>query len=158
MTAEIAETATEETPFATKENFAELLEESLGERERFEGQVIKGTVVSIENDAAVIDVGLKSEGRIPLKEFTVPGEELELKAGDRIDVFVERYEDRDGIVSLSREKARREEAWTQLEQSFTKSERVNGVIFGRVKGGFIVDVSGAMAFLPGSQVRHPPGA
>jgi len=156
MTAETAEPATEEMPFSTKENFAELLEETLGERDRFEGQVIKGTVVVVENDAAVIDVGLKSEGRIPLKEFTVPGEELELKAGDRVDVFVERYEDRDGVVSLSREKARREEAWTQLEQSFTKNERVNGVIFGRVKGGFIVDVSGAMAFLPGSQVDIRP--
>jgi small subunit ribosomal protein S1 len=156
MTAETAEPATEEIPFSTKENFAELLEESLGERERFEGQVIKGTVVVIENDAAVIDVGLKSEGRIPLKEFTVPGEELELKAGDRVDVFVERYEDRDGVVLLSREKARREEAWMQLEQSFTKNERVNGIIFGRVKGGFIVDVSGAMAFLPGSQVDIRP--
>ena len=90
MTAETAEPATEEMPLASKENFAELLEESLGERDRFEGQVIKGTVVVIENDAAVIDVGLKSEGRIPLKEFSVPGEELVLKAGDRIDVFVER--------------------------------------------------------------------
>ena len=156
MTAETSEPATEEAPLAIKENFAELLEESLGERERFEGQVIKGTVVVVENDAAVIDVGLKSEGRIPLKEFSVPGEELEIKAGDQVDVFVERYEDRDGVVSLSREKARREEAWTQLQKSFTDNERVNGVIFGRVKGGFIVDVSGAMAFLPGSQVDIRP--
>ena len=156
MTAETSEPATEETTPAIEENFAELLEESLGERDRFEGQVIKGTVVGIENDAAVIDVGLKSEGRVPLKEFTVPGEELEIKAGDRVDVFVERYEDRDGVVSLSREKARREEAWTQLEKSFKDNDRVNGVIFGRVKGGFIVDVSGAMAFLPGSQVDIRP--
>jgi small subunit ribosomal protein S1 len=156
MTAETAEPATEETPPAITENFADLLEESLGERQRFEGQVIKGTVVAVENDAAVIDVGLKSEGRVSLKEFSVPGEELEIKVGDRVDVFVERYEDRDGVVSLSREKARREEAWTHLEQSFNNNGRVNGVIFGRVKGGFIVDVSGAMAFLPGSQVDIRP--
>ena len=91
-----------------------------------------------------------------MKEFGVPGEENTLGVGDTVDVFIERYEDRDGIVRLSRTKARREEAWTELEKSFKKAERVNGVIFGRVKGGFIVDLSGAVAFLPGSQVDIRP--
>ena len=140
----------------TKENFAELLEESLGTDGGFEGRVIKGTIIAVENDDVVIDVGLKSEGRVPMKEFGVPGQENTLGVGDTVDVFIERYEDRDGIVRLSREKARREEAWTELEKSFKKAERVNGVIFGRVKGGFIVDLSGAVAFLPGSQVDIRP--
>ena len=140
----------------TKENFAELLEESLGTDGGFEGRVIKGTIIAVENDDVVIDVGLKSEGRVPMKEFGVPGEENTLGVGDTVDVFIERYEDRDGIVRLSRTKAQREEAWTELEKSFKKAERVNGVIFGRVKGGFIVDLSGAVAFLPGSQVDIRP--
>jgi small subunit ribosomal protein S1 len=139
-----------------KENFEELLNESLGTEGRFEGRVVKGTVIAVGNDDVLIDVGLKSEGRIPLKEFATPGQDAELSAGDSVDVFVERYEDRDGIVRLSREKARREEAWTELEKAFKKTERVNGVIFGRVKGGFIVDLSGAVAFLPGSQVDVRP--
>ena len=140
----------------SKENFAELLEESLGTDGGFEGRVIKGTIIAVENDDVVIDVGLKSEGRVPMKEFGVPGQENTLSVGDTVDVFIERYEDRDGIVKLSREKARREEAWTELEKSFKKAERVNGIIFGRVKGGFIVDLSGAVAFLPGSQVDIRP--
>ena len=139
-----------------KENFAELLEESLGSDGGFEGRVVKGTVIAVGNDDVLIDVGLKSEGRIPLKEFNTPGQETQLSTGDSVDVFVERYEDRDGIVRLSREKARREEAWSELEKAFNKGERVNGVIFGRVKGGFIVDLSGAVAFLPGSQVDIRP--
>ena len=136
------------------ENFAELLEESFKGSSGFEGQVVKGTVLSVINDLVLVDVGLKSEGRIPLKEFGIPG--TEIKSGDQIDVFVERYEDRDGVVGLSREKARREEAWTDLEKAFTAGQRVNGVIFGRVKGGFIVDLAGAVAFLPGSQVDIRP--
>ena len=111
---------------------------------------------SVENDLAVIDVGLKSEGRIPLKEFAAPGQAAELKAGDSVDVFVERYEDKNGDVMLSREKARREEAWVQLEKLFEDTARVEGVIFGRVKGGFTVDLNGAVAFLPGSQVDIRP--
>jgi small subunit ribosomal protein S1 len=146
----------EDIPFSTGENFAELLEESLKETGRFEGRVVEGTVVSIDGDAALIDVGLKSEGRVSLKEFNAPGQETEIKEGQKIDVFVERFEDRDGMVRLSREKARREEAWTDLDKAFQKGERVNGVIFGRVKGGFIVDLSGAVAFLPGSQVDIRP--
>jgi small subunit ribosomal protein S1 len=148
--------STEENPFDTGENFADLLEESLGDGDPFEGSVVKGTVVAVDGDAATIDVGLKSEGRVDLKEFSVPGQAAEIKVGDIIDIFVERFEDRDGIVRLSREKARREEAWTELETSFNATERVNGVIFGRVKGGFIVDLSGAVAFLPGSQVDIRP--
>ena len=118
--------------------------------------MLAGTVVDIEGDVVLIDVGLKSEGRVPLKEFTGTDQEVEIKPGDTVDVFVERYEDRDGMVSLSREKARREEAWTQLEKFFNDNQRVTGIIFGRVKGGFIVDLSGAMAFLPGSQVDIRP--
>ncbi len=148
--------AQDEAAPVIKENFAELLEESLGSDGGFEGRVVKGTVLAVGNDEVLIDVGLKSEGRIPLKEFTTPGQETQLIAGDSVDVFVERYEDRDGIIRLSREKARREEAWSELEKAFNKGERVNGVIFGRVKGGFIVDLSGAVAFLPGSQVDIRP--
>ncbi|NQU62495.1 MAG: 30S ribosomal protein S1, partial [Rhodospirillales bacterium] len=139
----------------SKENFAELLEESM-KGGAFEGRVVKGTIVDVDSEEVVIDVGLKSEGRVLLKEFLLPGQENDLKVGDKVDVFVERYEDRDGIVRLSREKARREESWTDLEKSFEKAERVNGVIFGRVKGGFIVDLAGAVAFLPGSQVDIRP--
>ena len=137
------------------ENFADLLEESIGEL-GFEGRVLKGTVLAIDNDVVVVDVGLKSEGRVPLKEFGTPGQDLKLNVGDDVDVYVERYEDREGMIRLSREKARREEAWIELEKAFNATERVNGVIFGRVKGGFIVDLAGAVAFLPGSQVDIRP--
>ena len=147
------ETAAELAP-GTTENFADLLNDCLGE-EGFEGKVLKGTVLSVDGDVALIDVGLKSEGRVPLKEFG-QGPDVSISAGDTVDVYVERYEDRDGLIRLSREKARREEAWTDLEKSFKANERVNGVIFGRVKGGFIVDLSGAVAFLPGSQVDIRP--
>ena len=143
-------------PFSTGENFADLLKEAFGEKERFEGKVVKGIVLGVENEIVMIDVGLKSEGRVPLKEFSSPGRDASLSAGDTVDVFVERYEDRDGVVKLSREKARREESWTELERSFKDGKRVTGVIFGRVKGGFIVDLSGAVAFLPGSQVDIRP--
>ena len=150
------QTAGKDPAPALKENFAEMLEESLGEDGRFEGRVVTGTILAVENDDVLIDVGLKSEGRVSLKEFGDAEAAVEIKSGDKVDVFVERFEDRDGIVRLSREKARREEAWTELERSFKKTERVNGVIFGRVKGGFIVDLSGAVAFLPGSQVDIRP--
>ncbi|MFT6580286.1 MAG: small subunit ribosomal protein S1 [Alphaproteobacteria bacterium] len=137
-------------------SFADLLEESLGSGGSIEGSVVKGTVISIENDVAVIDAGLKSEGRVPLKEFTGPEENTILKVGDVVDVYLERMENKNGEAVLSREKARREEAWTMLEKSFNKTERVTGTIFGRVKGGFTVDLSGAVAFLPGSQVDIRP--
>ncbi|MEQ8604888.1 MAG: 30S ribosomal protein S1 [Marivibrio sp.] len=141
---------------AGKESFADLLEESLGEREHLEGTVVKGTVISVDNDMALIDVGLKAEGRVALKEFGAPGQPAELSPGDEVEVFVERLEDKNGEAMLSREKAKREEAWIQLEKQFEAGERVTGVIFGRVKGGFTVDLNGAVAFLPGSQVDIRP--
>ena len=141
---------------AQKEDFAALLEESFGDGDMSEGSVIKGTVLSIDGDNVLIDVGLKSEGRIPLKEFGVPGQAAEIEVGDVVDVYLERMENRNGEAVLSRERARREEAWTQLEIAFEKTERVTGTIFGRVKGGFTVDLAGAVAFLPGSQVDVRP--
>jgi small subunit ribosomal protein S1 len=141
---------------AVKEDFASLLEESYATSPTTEGSVIKGTIVRMDDDFVLIDVGLKSEGRIALKEFARTGREAEMKAGDRVDVFVERYEDKDGLIILSRDKARREEAWNVLEELHTKQSRVEGIIFGRVKGGFTVDLNGAVAFLPGSQVDIRP--
>ncbi|MCU0854995.1 MAG: 30S ribosomal protein S1 [Rhodobacteraceae bacterium] len=138
------------------EDFASLLDETLGKDSGFDGSVITGRVLRLDGDVAVVDVGLKSEGRVPLKEFAPPGQKPEVKPGDMIEVYVDRYEDRDGSIILSREKARREEAWTNLEKAFAAQQRVNGVIFGRVKGGFTVDLGGAVAFLPGSQVDIRP--
>ena len=137
--------------------FAALLDESLGGSTSFEGQVVKGTIVRIANDFVTIDVGLKSEGRVALREFSNGGTGApEVKEGDIVDIFVDRMENKEGEAVLSRDKARREEAWTQLEKAFTDQERVMGTIFGRVKGGFTVDLSGAVAFLPGSQVDVRP--
>ncbi|MAU41386.1 MAG: 30S ribosomal protein S1 [Kordiimonas sp.] len=138
------------------EDFAALLDESFGEEGKFEGRVVTGTIVAIEKDVAIIDVGMKAEGRVPLKEFSAPGSDVELSAGDQVDVFVDRFENARGEAILSREKARREEAWVLLEKAHEAGERVDGVIFGRVKGGFTVDLSGAVAFLPGSQVDIRP--
>ena len=136
----------------TTESFEELLNEQFGDK-GIVGSVVKGTIIRLSDDFATVDVGLKSEGRIPLREF---GQNPELKIGDQIEVLVDRYEDRDGNIVLSREKARREEAWAELEKSMNAGERVNGVIFGRVKGGFTVDLSGALAVLPGSQIDIRP--
>ncbi|MGB2438608.1 MAG: 30S ribosomal protein S1 [Candidatus Puniceispirillaceae bacterium] len=141
---------------AATENFADLLAESFGEGTNVEGSVVRGFVIGIEGDAVVIDVGLKSEGRVPLKELAAPGQQANVSIGDEIEVYVERMEDRNGQAILSRDKARREEAWGVLEASFEKQERVTGIIFGKVKGGFTVDLSGATAFLPGSQVDIRP--
>ncbi|NBP48936.1 MAG: 30S ribosomal protein S1 [Alphaproteobacteria bacterium] len=141
---------------AATENFADLLAESFGEGTNVEGSVVRGFVIGIEGDAVIIDVGLKSEGRVPLKELAAPGQKADVSIGDEIEVYVERMEDRNGQAVLSRDKARREEAWGVLETSFEKQERVTGVIFGKVKGGFTVDLSGATAFLPGSQVDIRP--
>ena len=141
---------------AMTENFADLLAESFDESVTIEGSVVRGVVVSIDKDAVIIDVGLKSEGRVPLKEFTPPGQEPTIAIGDDVEVYVERMEDRNGQAMLSREKARREEAWAALELAHDKQERVTGVIFGKVKGGFTVDLDGATAFLPGSQVDIRP--
>ena len=145
------------TAFPTRDDFEALLNESLGgENETFEGKVVKGIVTGIENDLAVIDVGLKSEGRVPLREFAMPGQKAELKVGDEVEVYVDRVENSAGEAMLSRDRARREAAWDKLEKEFEKAERVEGVIFGRVKGGFTVDLGGAVAFLPGSQVDIRP--
>ncbi len=149
-------TDTTEEPYSTGENFGELLEEFFQTSEPLEGAVLKGTIVTIDNDVAVVDVGLKSAGRIALNEFVGPDGHSEIQVGDVVDVYLERYEDRNGETVLSREKARREEAWTNLEKAFKDAERVEGTIFGRVKGGFTVDLSGAVAFLPGSQVDIRP--
>ena len=138
------------------ETFADLLEESFAKNLKIEGSVVKGKVVSIENDVALVDVGLKSEGRISMKEFSSYGAKSEIKTGDLVDVFIEKIEGRNGDTVLSREKAKREEAWSILEIAHKKQERVTGVIFGKVKGGFTVDLEGATAFLPGSQVDIRP--
>ena len=147
--------ATTATP--TRDDFAAMLNESLGgEDQGFEGRVVKGIVVGIENDLAVIDVGLKSEGRVPLREFAAPGQKADLSIGDEVEVFVDRIENMNGEAMLSRDRARREAAWDKLETEHTAGNRVEGVIFGRVKGGFTVDLGGAVAFLPGSQVDIRP--
>ena len=148
-------TTTKAAAVAT-ENFADLLAESFGEGTNIEGSVVRGFVIGIDSDTVIIDVGLKSEGRVPLKELAAPGQTPEVAIGDEIEVYVERMEDRNGQAILSRDKARREEAWSVLETSFEKQERVTGIIFGKVKGGFTVDLSGATAFLPGSQVDIRP--
>ena len=134
------------------ENFEALLNEQFGDK-GITGSVVKGTIIRVTPDFAIVDVGLKSEGRIPLREF---GQNAELKAGDQVEVYVDRYEDKDGNIVLSREKARREEVWQDLEKAMSANERINGVIFGRVKGGFTVDLNGAIAFLPGSQIDIRP--
>jgi small subunit ribosomal protein S1 len=139
-----------------EDDFAAMLEETFGDGQLTEGSVVKGTVISIEGDSVLIDVGLKSEGRVDMREFTSQGDEQEIAIGVIVDVYLERMEDRQGEAVLSREKARREEAWTMLEKAFEATERVTGSIFGRVKGGFTVDLSGAVAFLPGSQVDVRP--
>ena len=148
-------TATE-TAAPQSESFAALLDESLGATSSFEGTVVKGRVIAIDNDMCTIDVGLKAEGRVALREFANGANPAELVVGDTVEVYVERVEDKNGEAVLSREKAKREEAWTILETAFNNQERVTGTIFGKVKGGFTVDLSGAVAFLPGSQVDIRP--
>ena len=138
------------------ENFSEMLESSLSDFRYKEGEIIKGTVLSIVNDTVVVDVGLKSEGRIPLKEFHSPGEDHNVKIGDEFDVYLEKLENKEGEALLSRERARKEESWSQLERIQDKKQEIMGVITGRVKGGFAVDINGAVAFLPGSQVDLKP--
>jgi small subunit ribosomal protein S1 len=140
----------------SRKDFADMLEASLLERRDFEENVVTGLVTAIEKDVAVIDVGLKTEGRVPLKEFGQAGMPGVLKVGDKVEVFVERIENANGEAVISRDKARREEAWDRLEKQFMNEERVDGVIFNRVKGGFTVDLGGAVAFLPGSQVDIRP--
>lgn len=143
--------------FPSRDDFAAMLNESLGgEDQGFEGRVVKGTVTGIENDMAVIDVGLKSEGRVALREFASPGQKAEINIGDEVEVYVDRIENVNGEAMLSRDRARREASWDKLEKEHDEGNRVDGVIFGRVKGGFTVDLDGAVAFLPGSQVDVRP--
>src|SRR6202142_3712252 len=140
----------------TREDFAALIEKSFSEGHLEEGSVVKGTVVGIEKALAVIDVGLKTEGRVALKEFAGPGRNNEIKVGDIVEVYLERIENALGEAVLSRDKARREESWGKLEKAFQNNEKVQGVIFNQVKGGFTVDLDGAVAFLPRSQVDIRP--
>ena len=140
----------------SRDDFASMLEESFATGHSGEGQVVRGTITAIEKDMAIIDVGLKVEGRVPLKEFGAKGKDSTLKVGDTVEVYVERIENALGEAMLSRDKARREESWVKLEEKFSKGERVEGVIFNQVKGGFTVDLDGAVAFLPRSQVDIRP--
>lgn len=140
----------------TSEDFAALLEESFAHSDIEEGSVVKGKIVAIEKDMALIDVGLKTEGRVPLKEFGMTGKQASVGIGDVVEVYLERVENAAGEAVLSREKARREESWNRLEEKYNASEKVEGVIFNKVKGGFTVDLDGAVAFLPGSQVDIRP--
>ncbi|PPR28096.1 MAG: 30S ribosomal protein S1, partial [Alphaproteobacteria bacterium MarineAlpha9_Bin2] len=140
----------------TGESFEELFLKQSEKDEKLVGSVIKGTVLNIEKEMIIVDVGYKAEGRIPIREFMTSEEEKVPKIGDSVDVYLERVENKFGEAVLSREKARREEAWSQLEIALDKKEKVTGTIFGRVKGGFTVDLGGAIAFLPGSQVDVRP--
>ncbi|MBN9554526.1 MAG: S1 RNA-binding domain-containing protein, partial [Alphaproteobacteria bacterium] len=140
----------------SRDDFAAMLEQSFETQSPQEGAVIKGKIVAIENDFAMVDVGLKTEGRVPLKEFAMPGIPANIQVGDEVEVYLERVENALGEAVLSRDKARREESWIKLEKAFNDQARVTGVIFGRVKGGFTVDLDGAVAFLPGSQVDVRP--
>jgi small subunit ribosomal protein S1 len=149
-------TATATSLNPTRDDFAALLEESFGQGSLQEGTVVKGKVVGIEKDLAVIDVGAKTEGRVALREFTGPGRGNEIKVGDTVEVYLERVENALGEAVLSRDKARREESWGKLEKAFNNGDKVEGMIFNQVKGGFTVDLDGAVAFLPRSQVDIRP--
>jgi len=138
------------------EDFEALLNESFEMDTPEEGSVVKGKVIAIEAGQAIIDVGYKMEGRVDLKEFANPGEAPEIAVGDEVEVFLRSAENARGEAVISREMARREEAWDRLEKAYADEERVDGAIFGRVKGGFTVDLGGAVAFLPGSQVDVRP--
>ncbi len=134
----------------TNENFAELLEESFSKEAKKVGSLVKGQVVAIEKDSVVVDIGYKAEGRVPIKEFTPPDKKPEL--GDEVEVFFENAENKFGDAVLSRERAKRETAWSVMEKALQDKVQVKGNIFSRVKGGFSVDLNDAIAFLPGSQV------
>jgi len=144
------------TAAPSREDFAKMLDESFSDGSPQEGTVVKGTVVGIEKDVAVIDVGAKTEGRVALREFAGPGRQPDIKIGDTVEVYLERVENALGEAVLSRDKARREESWGKLEKAFNSNEKVQGVIFNQVKGGFTVDLDGAVAFLPRSQVDIRP--
>jgi len=152
----MAKAAATATKNPSREDFAAMLEESFIKNDVMEGAVVKGKVVGIEKDIAVIDIGLKTEGRVPLREFAGHGRTADIKVGDEVEVFLDRVENALGEAVLSRDKARREESWGKLEKAFTNNEKVSGVIFNSVKGGYTVDLDGAVAFLPRSQVDIRP--
>src|SRR5579875_2615493 len=140
----------------SRDDSTALLNETYGAEEAFEGSVVKGRIVAIEKDMAVIDIGLKTEGRVALKDFTNPGREPAPGVGDIVEVYLERIENALGEAVISRDKARREESWVKLERAFEQQEKIEGVIFNQVKGGFTVDLDGAFAFLPRSEVDIRP--
>ena len=148
--------STQESMNPSIEDFTAMLDETLNEDVAYEGNVMRGRVVGLEKEFAVVDVGLKMEGRVPLKEFAVAGKQATLKIGDEVEVYLERIENALGEAVLSRDKARREESWVRLEKQFEAGEKVTGVIFSQVKGGFTVDLDGAVAFLPRQQVDIRP--
>ncbi len=152
----MTELSTEEKPKSKTESFSDLFEKSFEKINNLEGSVVEGTVISVEKEAIIVDIGLKSEGRILKREFGNEEKTESIKIGDSVEVFIERLEDINGNTILSREKARREEAWVELEKFHKEEKIVTGVILGRVKGGFTVDIDGATAFLPGSQVDIKP--
>ena len=152
----LTELSTEEKPKSKTETFSDLFEKSFENINNLEGSVVEGTVISVEKEAIIVDIGLKSEGRILKREFGNEEKTESIKIGDTVEVYIERLEDSNGNTILSREKARREEAWVELEKFHKEEKIVTGVILGRVKGGFTVDIDGATAFLPGSQVDIKP--
>lgn len=143
------------TNYSTGENFAELFEEYI-KTERQEGTVINGRVIRIENDVVIIDIGLKTEGRVSIREYTDPKGNVSVKVGDITDIYLERAENLNGDAVISHEKAIRQRAWKELEANYKDGDIIDGIIFGRVKGGFTVDIAGVVAFLPGSQVDIRP--
>ena len=149
-------TAAASSATPSREDFAKMLEELFTDGSPSEGTVVKGKVVGIEKDLAVIDVGAKTEGRVALREFAGPGRQADIKIGDTVEVYLERIENALGEAVLSRDKARREESWGKLEKAFQVNEKVSGIISSQVKGGFTVDLDGAVAFLPRSQVDIRP--
>ena len=136
--------------------FGELIDSTFEIKRKYEKRIIEGNVISILKDSILVDVGLKSEGRIPISEFTRPGHEPEMRVGDKIEVYLDQLDDRNGEVRLSREKAIKQSSWENLQNSFTKGEKIVGIPFNRVKGGFSVDLDGVVAFLPGSQIDSRP--
>ena len=152
----MTELSTEDKPKSKTETFSDLFEKSFEKINNLEGSVVEGTVISVEKEAIIVDIGLKSEGRILKREFGNEEKTESIKIGDTVEVYIERLEDSNGNTILSREKARREEAWVELEKFHKEEKIVTGIILGRVKGGFTVDIDGATAFLPGSQVDIKP--
>lgn len=152
----MARSATKLIDRSESADFAALLNENFRPSDNFEGQVVKGVVIALTADFAIVDVGLKAEGRVPLKEFSMRGQAPSITIGSEVEVYVDRIENKMGEAVLSREKAKREEAWVDLERAFRAEEKISGVIFARVKGGYTVDLKGATAFLPGSQVDLRP--